>query len=281
MTLRYDLHSHSTFSDGTLSPLELVTRAHAQGVQALALTDHDLTDGLAAARAAAQPLGLELIAGVEISVTWHGQTLHIVGLHIDAQHAALQQGLGRLREFRNWRAAEMGRRLERHGIADACAGAQVYAQGAIISRTHFARFLVAQGHARELQEVFKHFLVHGKPGHVAGEWANLEDAVAWIHGAGGQAVIAHPARYKLTATRMRQLLKEFKDYGGAGIEVISGSHSRDDSLNMAGYARQFELLASAGSDYHGPHNPWLELGRLPALPAGCKAIWEDWPVRYS
>lgn len=276
MTLHYDLHSHSTASDGTLSPTELVTRAHAQGVNVLALTDHDVTAGLAEAGAEADRLGLRLVPGVEVSVSWHNQTIHIVGLHIDPSNQLLQQGLSRLRVFRDWRAEEIGRRLERHGISGAYAGAKRYAQGSIISRTHFARFIIEIGHANDMQQVFKKFLVNGKPGHVAGEWASLTEATQWIRTAGGQAVIAHPARYKLTATRMRQLLQEFKECEGDGIEVISGSHSRDECYTMANYAQQFGLLSSSGSDYHGPTNPWLELGRLPKLPSVCVPIWGQW-----
>ncbi|HWQ94524.1 MAG TPA: 3',5'-nucleoside bisphosphate phosphatase [Gammaproteobacteria bacterium] len=276
MTLHYDLHSHSTASDGTLSPAGLVARAHARSVHVLALTDHDSTEGLAEAAAAAAGIGLDLIPGVEISVSWNNQTLHIIGLHIDPENQALQQGLTGLRVFRDWRAQEIARRLEKHGIADTYEGAKAYAKGSIVGRTHFARLLVERGEARDLQQVFKRFLVHGKPGYVSGEWAKLEDAVSWITGAGGQAVIAHPARYKLTATRLRMLFTEFKDMGGAGIEVVSGSHSRDDYFTLANYAKQFGLLASSGSDYHGPEHPWIELGRLPELPKNCVPIWTEW-----
>lgn len=276
MSLRYDLHSHSTASDGTLSPAELVTRAAQQGVDVLALTDHDVTDGLCEAQATAGTLGITLLPGVEISVTWQARTIHIVGLGIDPDNTVLQQGLASMRAFRDWRAEEMGRRLEKRGIEDAYAGASAHARGAILSRTHFARYLVERGYARDIGQVFKKFLTHGKPGHVAGEWAALPDALHWIHSAGGQAVIAHPARYKLTATRLRQLLGEFRQHGGVAIEVVSGSHSRDDCHAMANYAREFDLLASAGSDYHGPEQAWLELGKLPPLPAGCTPVWSGW-----
>ena len=276
MTLHYDLHSHSTASDGTLCPAELVARAHARGVHVLALTDHDSTEGLAEAAAAAEGIGLGLVPGVEISVSWNSQTVHIIGLHIDPANQALQAGLAGLRGFRDWRAQEIARRLEKHGIADTYEDAKAYAKGTIVSRTHFARLLVERGEARDLQQVFKRFLVHGKPGYVSGEWAKLEDAVSWISGAGGQAVIAHPARYKLTATRLRALFTEFKDAGGTGIEVVSGSHSRDDYFTLANYAKQFGLLASSGSDYHGPEHPWIELGRLPELPKSCVPIWTEW-----
>lgn len=283
MSLHYDLHSHSTHSDGTLAPAELVRRAHAQGVDVLALTDHDTTQGCAVAAAVAQSLGMHFVAGVEISVTWSGATLHILGLGIDPDAAALQRGLAGLSDHRDVRAQEIARRLGRHGIPDALAGARLEAGGARVGRTHFARFLVAAGHARDAREAFKNFLGRGAPGHVSGEWAPLEQAVQWITAAGGQAVIAHPARYRLTATRLRRLIGEFKDCGGVGMEVVSGSHSRDEILTFGNYARQFALLASAGSDYHGPGNPWVELGRLPALPVGCAPVWADWglPARVT
>ncbi|MDH5191770.1 MAG: PHP domain-containing protein [Gammaproteobacteria bacterium] len=276
MTLHYDLHSHSTASDGTLTPSELVAHAVKSGVNVLALTDHDTTKGIEEASLAASQTMLTLISGVEISVTWNNRTLHIVGLNMDINSPELQAGLATVLEFRNWRAHEISRRLAKRGINDAYEGALKYTNGDVISRTHYARFLVEQGYCKDVREVFKKYLVTGKPGHVAGEWATLENAVGWIIRAGGQAVIAHPARYKLTATKMRKLLGEFIECGGVGIEVISGSHSRDEYYTMANFARLHELYASAGSDYHGPINPWIELGRIPALPDGCKPIWELW-----
>lgn len=274
--LHYDLHSHSTASDGTLAPAELVRRAHAQGVDVLALTDHDVTDGIAEAAETARQLGLRLVPGVEISITWKGATIHIVGLNIDPAHEGLQAGLAALRATRTVRGEEIARRLAKHGIEGALQGAQAYANGQILSRTHFARFLVEQGHAKDMRQVFKRFLVHNKPGHVAGEWASLEDAVGWIRAAGGQAVIAHPARYRITASRLRKFIEEFKDCGGAGIEVVSGSHSAGDVQGMLQHAKRFELLASCGSDYHGPEQPWVELGRLTPLPEGCTPVWTAW-----
>ncbi len=276
MPLTYDLHTHSAASDGTLSPGELVERAVAVGVDVLALTDHDTTQGVAEARAAAEVTALRLVPGVEISVTWQGLTVHILGLGVDPEHPGLLAGLAGLRDFRDWRAEEIGRRLERAGIAGGFEGARALAGGPLISRTHFARYLVAKGHAPDVRGVFSRFLVHGKPGHVPGDWAGLEQAVAWIQDAGGQAVVAHPARYPLTRTKLRRLLQEFAECGGAGLEVISGSHSRDDSFVMARHARDFGLRGSVGSDYHGPENPWIELGRLPALPESCEPIWQDW-----
>ena len=278
MSKHYDLHAHSTASDGTLSPTRLMQRAHAAGVEVMALTDHDTLEGLHEAHTAARALGLGFVPGVEISVTWERVTVHIVGLGVDPESEVLGRGLAGLREFRDWRAEEIGRRLARHGIEGAFEGALAYSNGRLISRTHFARFLVEKCHAPDLRAVFRRFLVNGKPGFVAGQWAELEDAVRWIRQAGGQAVIAHPARYKVNRGKLRRLIGEFAEVGGEAIEVVSGSHSREDYFTIAAHAHDFGLLASAGSDYHGPEHPWIELGRLPELPRGCKAIWQEWPV---
>jgi predicted metal-dependent phosphoesterase TrpH len=278
MVLRVDLHTHSLASDGTLSPTQLVDHAARQGVQVLALTDHDETAGIAEASQAAARHGIQLVPGVEVSVTWNHLTVHIVGLGIDPEDPGLAAGLGGLREFRDWRAEEIGRRLEKSGITGTFEAAREKVQGSIISRTHFAHVLAERGHAKSLRHVFKKFLVKGKPGYVPGQWASLEEAVGWIRGAGGEAVIAHPARYRMTGTRLRRLIEAFRECGGAGIEVISGSHSRDDCYTMARYAQQAGLKASSGSDYHGPENPWIELGALPALPDGCVPIWGEWSL---
>jgi len=276
MSLRYDLHTHSTASDGTLTPAQLLQRAAESGVQVLALTDHDTTEGVAEASREALRQGVVLIPGVEVSVSWGPQVIHLVGLGVDPACDALQQGLQQLRRFRNWRAEEIGRRLAKRGIEGAFEGAKSRSNGRLIGRTHFARFLVDAGHAADVRKVFKHYLVRGKPGYVPGEWAALGDAVGWIREAAGQAVIAHPARYPLTRSKLRRLLAEFVEVGGSGIEVISGSHSRDDGFTMARHATDFNLLASAGSDYHGPENPWIDLGRLPPLPDGPVPVWRDW-----
>jgi len=280
MDTRYDLHSHSLASDGTLSPAGLVAAAHAAGVDVLALTDHDTTDGLGEAAAAAQQAGIQLVPGVEISVSWQAQTVHVLGLGIDPACPALQQGLVKLREFRDWRAEEIGRRLARAGIGGCYTGARKLAQGRIVSRTHFAHYLVAQGHATSVRDVFRRFLVNNKPGFVSGQWADLEAALDWIAAAGGMAVIAHPARYGMTASKLRRLLGEFRECGGRGMEVVSGSHTRDNIAAMAALCRTEKLLASSGSDYHGPENPWVNLGQLAALPAGCRPVWdsEHWPL---
>ncbi len=273
MTPTPDLHAHSTASDGTLAPAELMRRAHAAGVRVMALTDHDTTAGLAEAGAEAQRLGLVFVPGVEISVSWGGRTVHIVGLWVDVGTPALQAGLERLRAFRDWRAREIGRRLEAAGYPGLYEAACGFASGSLVGRTHFARALVAAGHAESVREVFRKFLVKGRPGHVPGDWAELDEAVGWIRDAGGSAVVAHPARYGFTRTKLRRLLGEFREAGGEAMEVISGSHSRDEVFTMARHSRELGLLASAGSDYHGPENPWIELGRLPPLPAGLRPVW--------
>jgi predicted metal-dependent phosphoesterase TrpH len=278
MTTLIDLHAHSTASDGSLTPSELMQRAKAAGVRVMALTDHDTLSGLAEAAQQAAELGIGFVPGVEVSVTWQGTTVHIVGLGVDHSSDVLQRGLDGLREFRDWRAEEIGRRLGRVGISDAFERAREFSNGVLISRTHFARFLVDAGHCSDIRSVFRKYLVPGKPGFVAGQWAELEDAVRWIRAAGGQAVIAHPARYKMTRTRLRRLADAFVAAGGEGLEVVSGSHSRDEYFSMAQLSRDFGLAASAGSDYHGPEHPWIELGRLPDLPPGCRAVWKNWPV---
>ena len=273
----YDLHTHSTASDGTLTPTELVARAALVGIQILALTDHDTLDGIAEAQATAAELGMTLIPGVEISVTWGGRTLHILGLGLDPTDPNLNAGLLGVREYRDWRAKEIGLRLAAKGVEGAYAGAlALAADERFVGRTHFARFLVQRGYAATVRDVFKRYLVKGKPGFVTGDWASLEEALGWIRDAGGQAVIAHPARYSLTGFKMRHLIGEFRELGGVGIEVVSGSHSRDEAFLYAQRARDASLLASAGSDYHGPEHPYMELGRLPNLPAGCTPIWADW-----
>lgn len=272
----YDLHAHSTASDGTLAPAAVVARASAQGVEVLALTDHDTTSGLGEAATAAVQRGIQLVAGVEVSALWLGTTVHIVGLGIDPDHPPLRSGLAGLRAERDRRAEAMAASLAKAGIPDALEGAAAYAAGPILSRTHFARFLVEQGHAKDTRQVFKRFLVRGRPGFVAGQWASLDEAVGWITGSGGQAVVAHPARYQLTGARLDRLLTAFRDCGGAGMEVVSGSQNADENRVMAVRAQRLGLLASVGSDFHGPENPWVELGRCDPLPPGVEPIWRNW-----
>ena len=276
MSIIYDLHAHSTASDGTLSPAELMQHAHAAGVNVMALTDHDTTAGIAEARDTATQLGMEFIPGIELSVTWNNRTVHIVGLGIDEHSEPMQAGIKKLMDFRQWRAEEIGRRLEKAGYPDMYEKAKAFSNGRLIGRVHFARALVAAGHADTVGAVFKKFLVGGKPGFVPGAWAELGDVVKWIREAGGRAIIAHPARYDMTRTKLRQLIADFKELGGEGFEVCSGSHSKDDVNTMAQHARDFDLLASAGSDFHGPENPWVNLGQLAPIPQGLKPVWHDW-----
>ncbi|HET9700642.1 MAG TPA: 3',5'-nucleoside bisphosphate phosphatase [Burkholderiales bacterium] len=269
-----DLHCHSTVSDGLLAPAEVVRRAAAQGVTMLALTDHDDLDGLAAAGAAATELGMAFVPGVEVSVTWRNHTIHVVGLGIDAGNADLCGGLEALRRGREERARRMGESLARVGIPGAFEGAlRLAGSPRLLSRTHFARFLVEQGRARDVKRVFRRFLVKGRPGYVSHQWAGLDEAVNWIRGAEGIAVLAHPGRYEIGATNLAALLGEFKDLGGAAIEVVSGSHAPRQSAEFARHAATFGLLASSGSDFHGPGESYFELGRMPELPPGCVPVW--------
>lgn len=272
-----DLHSHSTVSDGLLAPADLVRHAAAKGVKVLALTDHDDVSGLPEAREAAAGEGMELINGVEISVTWNGRTVHVVGLKIDPEYVPLQEGLATLRAGRLTRAQGMADSLSRIGIGGSMEGAKAHATRGIISRTHFARFLVEHGHAKDVGAVFKRYLVKGKPGYFEHRWASLEDAVGWIVGSGGVAVLAHPGRYDLGRTNMLKLFNEFRELGGTAVEVVTGSHTRDQYLEFARLAHQFGFMASMGSDYHGPGHGYMDMGRLPDLPQNCTPVWRDWP----
>lgn len=282
--LDYDLHCHSTVSDGLLSPSELVARAAERGVKFLALTDHDDVDGLEEAAQAAVQHGIKLINGVEISVSWRSHTLHIVGLRIDPKNPALVEGLHGIRSGRRRRAELMADSLARCGIGGVLEGAYRYAANPdIIGRTHFARYLVEAGHCKDVASVFKRYLVKGKPGYVPHQWAELQDAINWIRGAGGIAVLAHPGRYTagrkaMGKSTLHELLQEFTDMGGQGIEVVTGSHTPPQYAEFARYATEFGLLCSCGSDFHGPEESYRDLGRLPDLPLECKPIWGAWDV---
>jgi len=274
--LDVDLHSHSTHSDGQLTPRALVARAHAQGVRCYALTDHDELSGLAEARAEAAVCGMQFIAGVEISVSWAHETLHIVGLNFDEQHGEIVEGLRGIRTGRNARAERIAASLERAGVAGALAGARRYAQNPeLLSRAHFARYLVDLGIVKDTQVAFRRFLTPGNPGYVDHQWTTLAQAVGWIRAAGGSAVIAHPARYKLNNQQRESLLGEFRDLGGAAVEVVTGSHTADQYATWARYAQRFALMASAGSDFHGAGESWLELGKVPDLPYGSTPVWSE------
>ena len=272
----FDLHSHSTRSDGLLSPAEVVERAAQHGVHALALTDHDEVSGLPEARAAAAAAGIRLIPGVEVSVSWHGHTLHIVGLAIDADNATLVEGLRKNRSGRDARAKRIAAQLESLGIAGTYEGARRYASNPeLVSRAHFARYLVERGHAKTTQGVFDRYLGAGKPAYVAHEWAELGEALAWIRTAAGLPVIAHPGRYKLDSIEQGALLDEFKALGGAALEVVTSAHTAEQSAYWAKLATRHGLLASAGSDYHGPRESYRDIGDLPPLPSGCTPVWQE------
>lgn len=270
-----DLHCHSTISDGVLSPGDLVARAAENGVDILALTDHDDCDGLIEARQAAENRNITFVNGVEISVTWRGRTLHIVGLNIDPENTALKNGLHTIREGRTRRAKLIAEGLAKAGIPGSFEGAYGFASNKnLIGRTHFARYLVEKGHAKDIPSVFRKFLTHGKPGHVAHQWAQLGDAVGWIRQSGGMAVIAHPGRYDLSTAALEALFDEFREAGGAGLEVVTSSHTKEMAMRFCGFARRFDLFASLGSDFHSPEESRMDVGRLPPLPEGCRPIWE-------
>ena len=272
--LNADLHCHSVVSDGTLEPEALAQRAKANGVQLWALTDHDEVDGQRRAADAARRLGLDYLSGCEISVSFIGITVHIVGLGFDADDAALRDGLAATRGGRGERAQAMSDALAQVGIKGAFEGALRHAGNpALISRTHFARFLVESGVCQSTDEVFRRFLTEGKPGYVPHRWASLGDAVRWITAAGGLAVIAHPGRYNFTPTQEYALFSEFIGHGGRGVEVITGSHNSADYLKYADLALEFGLLASRGSDFHSPEESHTDLGTLPDLPGRLNPVW--------
>jgi predicted metal-dependent phosphoesterase TrpH len=273
--LNADLHSHSTISDGTLPPEALAGRAKANGVELWSLTDHDEVGGQQRALAAASALGLPYLSGVEISVTFAGTTVHIVGLGFDPGNAELLRGLERTRGGRGARAQEMGEQLARVGIHGAYEGALKYVGNPeLISRTHFARFLVDSGVCKDTNEVFRKYLADGKPGFVPHRWAALGDAVHWIREAGGVAVIAHPARYDHGPTQEYALFSEFKAHGGQAVEVVCGSHSSSEYLKYAELALEFGLAASRGSDFHCPQESRVDLGELPLLEGRLTPVWE-------
>jgi len=273
--LNADLHCHSVVSDGTLTPEALAERAKANGVELWALTDHDEIGGQHRAAAAARAQGMKYLTGTEISVTFLGKTVHIVGLGFDADNAVLKDGLQRTRGGRKERAMEMSDGLAKVGIKGAYEGAlQFVGNPELISRTHFARFLVESGVCKETSEVFRKYLTEGKPGFVPHRWATLKDAVGWIVQAGGMAIIAHPARYGFTANEEYALFTEFKGHGGRGVEVVTGSHSTAEFVTYAETAKEFGLAASRGSDFHSPDESHTELGTLPYLPGGLTPVWE-------
>ena len=274
---RYDLHCHSTCSDGLFAPADVVRRAAARGVDVLALTDHDDVGGLDEAAEAAHGTPLAFVPGAELSVSWEEHTIHIVALRIDAREPTLVAGLAAIRSGRDGRARRIADALEQAGIAGAWEGALRYVTNEhLISRAHFARFLVEAGHVRDLKDAFKRYLAPGLPGYVQHAWATLDEAIGWIRAAGGQAVLAHPARYRVTPSGMRRLLAEFRERGGDAIEVVSPSHTHEEVAKFAALARSYGLMASLGSDWHGPDEGFVDFGELPELPAGLTPVWSAW-----
>lgn len=272
-----DLHTHSTCSDGSLRPAELVALAVRNGVDVLALTDHDSVAGLAEATAAADAAEIRLVPGIELSAIWKQYNIHVVGLNIRPDHAGLVAGLARQAEARGLRARQIGERLAERGMPGAYEGALALASSPeAISRTHFSQWLFAQGHVGSIQQAFDRWLGPGKPGAVPMPWASLAEVVGWIREAGGQAVLAHPGRYSMSRTRLRELLVAFVDAGGEAMEVATATEKPDMIQYLARLSVQLGLTASQGSDYHGQPAPWIALGRFPALPTICTPVWSSW-----
>ncbi|MBU2847465.1 PHP domain-containing protein [Acidithiobacillus ferriphilus] len=269
-----DLHMHSLASDGTMTPTDLVRRVHAAGVRVMALTDHDNTAGLEEARVQATALDIQLVPGVEVSSEWNTQGIHIVGLFIDPKNNILQGGLSRIMAFRDWRALEIGRLLEDAGISDAEAGARAMAGSRMVGRSHFARWLVREGHCADANEAFGKYLGRGCKAYVPSDWISMPEAIGWINAAGGSAVLAHPGRYKLSGARLRALLTEFREAGGIGLEVCSGSQVAGDREHLGCLARQLGMAGSVGSDFHGPNFGHAAIGHLPPLPDGVEPVWD-------
>ena len=264
-----DLHCHTTASDGGLTPPELIARAVEQGVELLAITDHDTVDGYLTV---CDQSPIPLVAGIELSCVWSKVTIHVLGLGIDPSHPAMAEGLARQKIARAQRAETIAERLEKRGFSGALAGAAALAAGSPIGRPHFANFLLEQGHVNSFNQAFKKYLGAGKPGDVKALWPAMAEAVHWIESCGGVAVLAHPLHYKMTNTKLRALLADFKLAGGRGLEVVNGRQQADNTLHLAKLAEQFELLASCGSDFHRP-TPWSELGVMAQLPKHCRPVW--------
>lgn len=276
--INVDLHMHSTASDGVVTPCDLVARGLANQLQLMALTDHDTIDGLDQARQAAKDYRVGFLNGVEVSVSWGGETLHLVGLGFDPLQGDLAANLKALQLSRRERASAMDAGLQAHGLPSVLDDAMAYAGNPnLIGRTHFARALVARGVCHHVQDVFDRFLTPGKPGYVPHQWATLSEAMAWIQGSGGVCVLAHPARYRLTDTARWVLLQEFMALGGRAIEVSTGSHSLDDTQRYRQLSVELGLKASRGSDFHSPTESRCDVGAAPVLPDGCDPIWSGWP----
>jgi len=276
MRLVYDLHTHTTASDGEFSPKALVIEAKASGVDVLAITDHDTTEGIAEADDEAGRHNIKLLPGIELSVSWMEKNFHIVGLGIDPDSRELQASLKDTEELREQRAIKIGRKLEKIGVSKAYYEARELAGIHTLTRSHFARVLIHQGFAEDTREVFKKYLVNNKPGFVKTNWLDMTAGIKLINDSGGEAILAHPMRYNITASWLRRFLLAFKESGGTGIEIVTGSSHADEISTTAAYARRFELSGSAGSDFHGFDNTWVKLGQLAAMPESVTPVWEKW-----
>lgn len=273
--MQADLHTHSTASDGQLSPTELVREAAAAGVETLAITDHDTLDGIASVFNHISD-DIKLIPGLELSANWRKSCVHVVGLNVALDNHALLRGVERQQQARATRALEIAAKLERAGFDDVLQGAQKLAGKAPVGRPHFARYMVDSGQIRDVKTAFKKYLGHGKACDIRNCWASLEDVIDWIGSAGGIAVLAHPAKYKLSNLRLEELCKEFVAAGGSALEVVSGAQDSTLTSKLARLADRHRMLASCGSDFHQPGQPWAELGRAQPLPANCRPVWEYW-----
>jgi len=272
----YDLHTHSNASDGKLSPSELVSHAYQAGITHLALTDHDSVSGIQEAEKQSQQHGIKLISGIELSCRWLSYTIHIVGLNIDPENDSLLKHIQDLSELREDRAKRISRQLEKVGINDAYYYAKQLSGDGTITRQHFAMHIVKTGHAKTIQDVFKKYLTRNKPGYVAVDWPDIKQTINCIQQANGIAVIAHPLRYKMTNTKLKALVKEFKEKSGEGIEVASGNSNNDELNRATTLCKQFELFASTGSDFHNPDMPWTKLGKLAPIPEILTPVWANW-----
>jgi 3',5'-nucleoside bisphosphate phosphatase len=274
--MKVDLHNHSYYSDGVLSPTEVVHLAKEQGCELFALTDHDTVDGLAEAKVEADKLDMEFIPGVEVSAMWSNMTIHILGLGVNADNAVLQAGLKQHQDFRQLRAEKMARGLGGAGVVGAMEKTQVIAKKGMITRTHFAQMLIQEGVCKDMRSVFKRFLTGKKPGGVGSKWAQFDEVIEWIHAAGGKAVLAHPLRYRMTNTKVKRMMGDLVANGCDGVEVVTGSSNADEITLMSQWARELGLLASSGSDYHGWPNQRIRIGHLQDMPNVNETVWKDW-----
>ena len=270
--MKIDLHNHSYYSDGVLSPTEVVRLAKEESCDVFALTDHDTTDGLSEAKTEADRLQMHFIPGVEVSAMWNNMTIHILGLDVDADNTVLQAGLKQHQDFRELRAEKMARSLGGAGVVGAYEKTKILAKTSMITRTHFAQMLIQEGVCKDMKSVFKRFLTGKKPGGVAGKWAQFDEVIEWIHAAGGKAVLAHPLRYRMTSTKVKRMMSDLAANGCNGVEVVTGSSNADEITLMSQWARELGLLASSGSDYHGWPNQRVRIGRLQDLPNQSKNI---------